>query len=388
MDEFGSHTENDALRDVIAAEIAAAGRVTFRRFMELALYHPEHGYYMSGREVIGPRGDYLTSPEISPLFGAMIGRQVAEVWRRLGEPAAFTLVEPGPGNGTMARDLLRWAARAEPDLRAALRYVLVERSPAQAARQRRLLDGDDGVCWAEALPADVTGCIISNELLDAFAVHLVTVEAGVLREAYVEQRDGAFVEVWDTPSTADIATYFAALGRLPGEGARAEVNLAAPAWTREAATSLERGVVLTLDYGYPAAHLYASWRGQGTLLCFSRHTAGHDPYVRVGRQDITSHIDFTTVARAGRDAGLTLAGFTTQREFLTALGIHQALRPSEGGTGPGEEYIARYRAVTNLLESAGLGRVRALAQARGVDATALRGFADAPDPGETLFGVP
>lgn len=382
-DEFGAHTENDALRAVIEAEIAGSGRITFRRFMELALYHPRHGYYAADAEAIGRRGDYLTSPEISPLFGAMIGRQAAEVWRLLGRPDPFTVVEVGPGNGTLALDLLRWAGRAQPELRAALRYVLVERLPAQEARQRRLLAGDAGVCWAPELPVGVTGCILSNELLDAFPVHVVGGQDGELHEAYVTLRDGAFVEEWDQPSTPELAAYFAILGRLPAEDGRAEVNRDAPRWMRAAAAALGRGLVLTLDYGYPAAQLYAPWRRQGTLLCFSRHTATDQPFARVGRQDMTAHVDFTSVARAGVAAGLTLAGFTTQWEFLTALGIHDALRTPEGG--PGEEYVARHRAVTELLEPAGLGRVRVLAMTRGLEGAALRGFAGAPDAAAVLF---
>lgn len=385
MDEFGSHTENEALRAVIAAEIGRAGAIPFRRVMELALYHSEHGYYAGAEPVIGRRGDYLTSPEISPLFGAIIGRQAAELWRLLDRPERFTLVEAGPGNGTMALDLLRWAARAEPEWRAALRYVLVERLPAQRARQQRLLAEEHGVSWEETLPAPVTGCIVSNELLDAFPVHVVSIERGELREAYVTEQDGRLVETWETPSTDEPAAYFAALGRLPGEGARAEVNLEAPRWIAAAAQSLSRGLLLTLDYGYPAAKLYAPWRKQGTLLCFHRHTASDQPLVRLGRQDITSHIDFTSVARAGIDAGLSLAGFTSQRGFLTALGIHESLRTPDA-TAPGDEYFARYRAVQELLEPAGLGRVNVLALTRGIDGAPPRGFAGSPDPAPALFG--
>lgn len=380
MDEFGRHTENDTLRDLIAVEIAERGSITFHRFMELALYHSRHGYYAATEEAIGRRGDYLTSPEISPLFGAMIGRQAAEVWERLGHPREFTIIEAGPGAGTMAMDVLRWAARAAPELRCALRYVLVERAAAQRARQRRLLDGEEGVSWSETLPADVSGIIFSNELLDAFPVHLVRVADGRLQEGFVVARGGRFEEAWRPPSTADLPAYFQALGRLPGDGARAEVNLDAPRWMGAAARSLARGLVLTLDYGYPAAKLYAPWRKQGTLLCFSRHTAGDDPFVRIGRQDMTAHVDFTTVARAGIDAGLALAGFASQREFLTALGIHEAL------AGPkNEEYVARYRAITELLEPAGLGRVRALAMTRDIDGAPLRGFAGSDDVMQTLF---
>lgn len=383
VDEFGHHTENDTLREIIAAEIARDGAIAFCRFMELALYHPEHGYYAARDEVVGPRGDYLTSPELSPLFGAMIGRQTAEVWRLLGRPDPYTIVEAGPGNGTMARDLLRWAARAEPDLRAALRYVLVERSPVHVARQQRLLAAEPGVRWSDTLPARVVGCIVSNELLDAFPVHVVTMEQGMLHEAYVVGHEHRFVERWRPPSTPAIAAYFDAIGRTSPEGGRAEVNLGAPCWMSEAAQSLDRGMILTLDYGYPATKLYAPWRRQGTLMTFHRHTAGDDPFVRVGRQDITAHVDFTTVARAGLAHGLTLAGFTSQRELLTALGIHDALQTGEGN--PGEEHFARYRAITDLLEPAGLGRVHALALTRGLDGVTLRGFAGSPDPAGTLF---
>ena len=148
--------------------------------------------------------------------------------------------------------------------------------------------------------------------------------------------------------------------------------------------SLTRGLVLTLDYGYPATQLYAPWRRQGTLVTYSRHTPGEDPLVRVGRQDMTAHVDFTTLARAGLEAGLRLAGFTTQREFLTALGIREALRTGVGG-GSGEEFAARYRAIAALTEPAGLGRVRVFALTRGLDGASLRGFAGAPDPQQALF---
>jgi SAM-dependent MidA family methyltransferase len=192
--------------------------------------------------------------------------------------------------------------------------------------------------------------------------------------------DEHFATAWGEPSTPELARYFAALGLLPGEGADAEVNLDAPRWMDQAARSLARGLVLTLDYGYPARTLYAPWRTQGTLLCFVRHTANHEPLARAGRQDMTAHVDFTTVARAGLQHGLSLAGFTTQREWLTTLGLYEALRSATG-----EEYFARYRAVSELTESAGLGRVRVLALTRGLD-TPLSASARMPDPALELFG--
>ncbi len=380
-DEFGAHTENEALCALIVDEIAARGPVTFCRFMELALYQPAHGYYAASDVVIGPAGDYLTSPEISPLFAAMLGRQVAEVWRLLGEPEEFSVVEAGPGNGTLAHDLLRWAARAEPALRRVMRYVLVEQLDRQRQRQQRLLAHEPGVIWCPAMPERVTGCIISNELLDALPVHLVRGGHGGLQEAYVKVGQGGFALTWAAPSTSELTAYFAGLALCPGADAVAEVNLLARSWIGEAASALDRGLLLTLDYGYPARQLYARWRRQGTLMCFYRHTPGDNPLERAGRQDITAHVDFTTVARAGMAAGLMLAGFTTQRELLTNLGIHQAL-----AIPPGEELYARRRAVEALTEPAGLGRVRALALTRGLDSSGLLGFAGAADAQVALFG--
>jgi SAM-dependent MidA family methyltransferase len=258
--------------------------------------------------------------------------------------------------------------------------VLVEQGASQRERQQRLLGGEPGVCWAASLPERITGCIISNELLDAMPVHVVSMEAGALREQYVTLDGSGLAKTWGEPSTPELPRYFDALGLLPGEGALAEVNLDAPRWMGQAARALERGVVLTLDYGYPARTLYAPWRRQGTLLCFARHTANQEPLARVGRQDMTAHVDFTTVARAGLQHGLALAGFASQREWLTALGIHEALRSAAG-----EEYFARYRAVNELLESAGLGRVRVLALTRGLT-TPLRAFAGLSDPATELFG--
>lgn len=378
-DAFASHTENTRLRALIDSAIRARGPVTFRDFMDVVLYHPNHGYYSAREEVIGPRGDYLTSPELSPLFGAMIGRQAAEVWRLLERPPAFTLVEAGPGNGTMMAGLLDWAARAEPEFREALACVLVERSPAHRSRSRHVLESEERVSWSEELPAAVTGMIVSNELLDALPVHLVQVEDAGLAEIYVGHSDGRLVEVSGNVSTPRIARYFARLGMAPGPMCRAEVNLDAPDWITSAAAALARGMLLTLDYGYPAATLYAPWRRQGTLMCFHKHIADTDPLIRVGRQDITSHVDFTTVGRAGVDAGLTLAGFASQYQYLSNLGISDAL-----GSAGGEEYVARYRAIHDLLQPEGLGRVRVLALTRGLDHVPLTGFAGTADPGVAL----
>src|SRR5579883_708265 len=336
---FGSNTENAVLRRHVTAQLQARGKLTFREFMQIALYHPEEGYYRR-REPIGARGDYLTSPELHPLFGALLRRQLAALWRALQRPAVFTVVEVGAGSGALARAIL---GAGGDELDAALHYQIVEPEPRLRELQARTLGSLAGVVrWRESLaaePAVANGCVVSNELIDSFPVHRVTVRDGRLRELWVGVDGDRFVDVEAEPSTPELSAYFARLGLLPGEGCLAEVNLDALAWIREAAAAIDRGFVLTLDYGYPARQLYAPWRRQGTLLCYSRHTVHSDPYVRLGQQDLTAHVDFTSLAAAGEGTGLRTLGFTTQQRFLAALGIDEALRGGPDGANL-EEYLA------------------------------------------------
>jgi len=397
VDEFESTAENPLLVAEIRARLEREGRMTFRDFMETALYHPRHGYYRSPREKMGRAGDYLTSPEVHPLFGHMVGRQLAEMWEVMGSPARFDVLEMGAGNGLLARDILRWAQRLHPAFLKALIYRIAETSPALIERQRHTLEalglpaGQAGlpegkVTWesGEAPAAgSVSGCILSNELVDSFPVHRVAVEGGKLLEVYVVWRENRFQEELRPPSTPELGAYFERLGLLPGEGCRAEVNLAALVWMGQVAAALARGFILTLDYGHEARDLYAPWRRDGTLLCFYRHNPSPDPYVRVGKQDMTAHVDFTSLVEEGRRHGLEPLGITTQSRFLAALGIGEALARLPDGQAPAagaelslEEYYARRRAVSELLDPAGLGRIRVLVQAKGVGPCSLRGLAE------------
>jgi SAM-dependent MidA family methyltransferase len=255
----------------------------------------------------------------------------------------------------------------------------VELSAALARRQRDLLEAEglaSKVSWTEALPNEIEGCLLSNELLDSMPVHRVAVEGGRLLEVFVTWDGSRFVEELRVPSSDKLAGYFARLQLLPGEGCHAEVNLAALRWIREAAEAVRRGVVLTFDYGYEAAELYAPWRRDGTLLCFYRHNPSDDPYIRIGRQDMTSHIDFTSLRRGGDEVGLTTLGMVSQNAFLTNLGINDALSPpGEGGTDL-EGYYSRRRAVMELLDPAGLGRMKVLMQGRGVGNVKLGGIGE------------
>lgn len=377
VNEFDSPTENEALKEAIIARIEREGRITFRDYMEMALYAPGIGYYTSRREKIGRSGDYVTSPEVSPIFGVMVGRQLSEMWEALGRPAAFEVVEAGAGTGALCRDILRWSRRADQPFHDSLRYTVVEASDALAQRQRETMDSEgltDKARWLEDMPRAVEGCILSNELLDAMPVHRVVAGGGAVREVYVTRGGGSFREELDAPSTPELAAYFERLGLFPGEGCQAEVNLAALDWMRGAATALGRGFLLTFDYGYEADELYAPWRRHGTFLCFHRHNPGDDPYVRIGRQDLTAHVDFTSVRRAGEEVGLRTLGLVPQSEFLMNLGLPDALPAIGEGETNLEEYYIRRRAVVELVDPAGLGRIKVLAQARDTGEPALTGL--------------
>jgi SAM-dependent MidA family methyltransferase len=374
VSEFESGTENAALKQRIINRIHAEGEISFRDFMAMALYEPGLGYYTSNRVVLGRQGDYLTSPEVSPIFGAMVGRQLREMWDRLGSPPSFDLVEAGAGSGVLARDILSWARRTAPGFFAAARYTIAEVSAQLAARQRDHLEAEglaEKVSWTRGLPPSVKGVIFSNELLDAMPVHRVAVENGRLLEVFVTW-DGAYFAEELREASSNVARHFQWLGLLPTEGNRAEVNLESIEWVRTAAASLERGFLLTIDYGYEAQDLYAPWRREGTLLCFYRHNPCDDPYLRIGRQDMTSHIDLTSVSRAGEEAGLATLGLVSQSEFLANLGISEAMQPPEGGDL--EEYFARRAAVTELLDPGGLGRISVLVQGKDCEKANLSGL--------------
>ena len=352
-------THNAALRDIIAQRIVASGPITFAEFYELAMYHPRHGYYFTQ----DPTLDFKSSPNVHPVFGACIARQLAEFWRLLDRPQRFDAFEAGAGPGRLAADVLRYAATAEPDFYACIRYVVQDVTLGGSDARHRLEAANlplDKVEVAASLPDSPTieGCILSNELLDALPFRRLRDRDGHLYELLVGLQDGAYVDVEAEPRP-ELTAHFAALGVTPAAGCEAEACLVAPAWMAHAAKALRRGYVLTLDYGYEAADLYASWRKRGTLLTFYRHTSGDDPYTRIGRQDITASVDFTSVRRAGEAAGLTTLGSTSQSEFLSSLGIGEALAAPPDATQL-EAYYALRKAVMELTDSAGLGRITAL----------------------------
>lgn len=350
--------------------IAAGGPLPFAEFMAACLYHPQHGYYMTPRERIGKAGDFFTSTSVHAVFGRLVARQLMQMAALLGD-ATFEVVEQGGGEGHLALDILDTLASEAPDLYARLTYTLVEVGPASRARQARTLVAHAArVAWCAADVWQVgSGCFLSNELVDAFPVHVVEKHAGQLREVFVTNgsADG-FVEALHDPSSPALEEHLRWLGIAPVEGNRAEINLAAPVWMREVAGRIGRGFVLTIDYGYPAAELYALHRREGTLLCYRQHQADDDPYSAVGEKDITAHVDFTALQQAGEEAGLRTLWFGEQYRFLLGLGFFEELLRLQAQCSDEREARALRLTLKNLIvPEQGMGETfKVLVQGKGV----------------------
>ena len=362
-------TENP-LATELRARITEAGGLPFADFMAACLYHPRYGFYMTPRARIGKEGDFFTSTSVHAAFGRLIARQLTQMAGLLGGEI-FQVVEQGAGEGHLALDILDALADEFPALYARLTYTLVEVSPASRARQAQLLASHAArVGWCDAGEWRIeSGCLLSNELVDAFPVHIVEKHAGELREVYVvNAADGCFAEELRSPSTPALAEHCRWLGVSPLEGNRAEVSLAAPVWMREVAGRIARGFVMTIDYGYPAEELYAPHRRAGTLLCYRQHQADDDPYAAVGEKDITSHVDFTALQRAGAEAGLTTLWFGEQYRFLLGLGFfEELLRLQEQCPSEREARALRLTLKNLILPEQGMGETfKVLVQGKGV----------------------
>ncbi len=378
-DDFALAARDTPLARFIGEAIdAAGGRITFARFMALALGHPEHGYYSRPGLAWGRDGDYETSPEVHPIFGYLWARQVLECWQRLGEPEAFDLVEVGAGSGRFAATMLTWLRERAPRCFSAARPVLLDGHVHRLADQQRALQAlglaAEHILLDEWLGggAAVEGVVVSNELFDALPVHLVERRGETLHEWYVTAReDGGFAFELGEASTPALAAYFARLGLMPGDGCRAEVSLAAVGLMQRLAARVGRGYLLTIDYGRDAAALYAPWRRMGTLMAFRSHSPQPDPLASPGLLDLTAHVDFTSLAATAD--GFESAPTVSQSEALVALGIGEALAAAQSRAGQDfARFAADRRAAQTLTDPAGLGRIRVLAQAKDAPLEGLR----------------
>ena len=367
------------LEQAIRRRILESGPITFADFMDAALYSPLGGYYtrLAGlpatADSSGP-ADYFTSPMAHPAFGALIAVQVRDTWRRMAEPAEFTVVEVGAGDGLLARDVTSYAARFDPDFANALEYAAVDRVPRQ--------DGYHPVLGLNRVPSSINGCLLSNELLDAMPVHRFVIENGVPRELYVGVEGDRFCEVTGPPSTPAIADRLAESAEGLPDGYRGEVNLGVDTWWADLASdTLEAGYVLTVDYGYDRPQLYTPARWRGTLRCYYRHSHVGDPLARVGQQDMTAHVDFTAVDEALGRRGFSVAGHTTQAEFLSRLGAAGFVDALRRSGMPHFEQAANRAGIMELLDPQGMGGFRVAIHARNAPSDRLTGLVE---PGERV----
>jgi SAM-dependent MidA family methyltransferase len=365
------------LAHLLAERMCERGAITFAEYMRECLYHPEHGYY--SRVGASRFADYYTSVDVHPIFGRLLARQLAEMWALLGSPEPFWAVEAGAGAGRLAGHLLEFAARELRDFYGALRYVAVERSAARRAAQAAALASHAaaGHAFSAAeLPAEIpTGCVFSNELLDALPVHRVVREQGALREIYVGLEGEEFREQLGPPSTPALAGYFAAQGIELREGQQAEAGLEACEWIADTGRRLARGFVLTMDYGHQSHELYDERHLRGTLLAYQQHRASEDFLRAPGEQDLTAHVNFTALELWGRRAGLARTGLISQAQFLLALGRGNQFADLYD---EGQSEVERVRArllLKNLLHPEGLGETfQVFVQHKGVEAPRLAGL--------------
>ncbi len=355
------------------------GPITFAEFMEIVLYSP-NGYYTSGSP-ISANGDYFTSPSAHPLFGAMLAIQLREMWRLLGSPDKFQVVEQGAGNGVLAADITDFASNLDAEFGTALRYLAFDVAPPP--------DQHYQVLPLTELPKDITGCLLSNELLDATPVHRFEVQNGKLLEIFVGHDGAEFIELLQPPSSTEIERRLTPFLNQLSNGYRGEVNLGVKDWAEQQSTILHSGWSLAIDYGFDRPTLYRPERETGSLRTYYQHTLGQNPLRHAGRQDITAHVDFTALDEAMTAAGFTTTGMTTQAAFLSRMGIESTLDQLRASALPRPEKRANEAGIHALVDPEGMGRFAVAAHSRNVGSEGLSGFSDhASDPTDLLPDVP
>jgi len=356
----------------IQAEIAAGGPMNFERFMELALYHPQHGYYR--RERVTPRtgraGDFFTSVSVGPLFGRLLARQFFEMWEKMGRLSSFWIIEQGAEDGQLACDILGWCRETAPEFFAAIRYGLVESSSPLGSRQEAKLREEglaEKVSWFSDLAAladeEPHGVFFSNELVDAFPVRRVVYQEGMWRESCVTI-EGEGLGWTSRPIQEENLSEAVRKLPLPSiEGYATEISLRGRKWMAELAGALKRGYIVTVDYGFPASIYYASFRLDGTLTAYRNHRRGEEILLDPGGQDLTAHVDFSALAGEGDAAGWATLGFVDQQHFLMGV-AHDELSETEGA---GVGITKNLRAWQTLIHPEYFGtRFQVLVQAKDV----------------------
>ena len=366
------------IRDLIQKN----GRIPFAQFMQACLYSPHGGFYSFRGNRISTH--FGTSPTSHPVFGALIARQLEQMWHLLGDPPVFHVIEVGSGDGALAQSIVQACWRMAPRLAQVLYYVAADYEPRWLPSPDHTFDWDNGTgdgmspsrgdailgvqrVKTEGLRAfrNVVGCILCNELIDNFPVHRFAIQGGRVKEVFVTSAGGHLTEILDEPSSPRIEERLTSLGLSLTEGYRGEVNLAMEDWTGQLSRALDRGFILTIDYGQLATDLYSLQHNQGTLVCYHRHVVSSDPYQHIGQQDMTCQVDFTSLMRLGDRHGLATVGYALQSQFLTNLGFSSFLDALQTqGLSAARTALSRMAMMT-LVDPDEYGDFKVLAQAKG-----------------------
>jgi len=379
------------LEDIIIEKIKDEGPITFETFMDMALYYPGLGYYSTPRIAIGREGDFYTSPHVHPIFGAMIAKQLMEMWTVMSRPSDFYAVEIGAGAGYLSKDIYDYLMKETKDralshnkrnFMKSLRYIIIEPFGHFENKQKDLLEpvraslqrsGHGGVMWVKSLTdlKDKKGCIFSNELLDAFPVHLVKMDEE-LREIYVDFDGANLVEKRGVPSSKEISDYMNQFSGNMDKGYRTEVNLGIRNWLKEITSVLSSGFVLTIDYGYSSREYYSEERTKGTLLCYHRHQINENPFSYIGEQDITAHVNFSSLKKWGEEFGFQTIGYCSQGTFLVSSGIDQMIMELYSDSS---DYTSEMAKIKRLIFPQGMGTSHdVMVQYKGKGSPELQGF--------------
>lgn len=364
---------HDELFQLVLSRIKEQGRLDFAEYMAICLYEPRLGYYTSYGRKVGLEGDFYTSITVHAAFGRVLAREVARAWYSLGQPTDFNLMEVGAGHGRLACDILDFLQENELACYAATKLTLVEKEPSLVDVQKQLLQ-QHGHKLAWLTPDQLAsfsfkGMVYSNELLDAMPVHRVLMTENGLREIYVTCNGETLQEELDLPSTPALEEYLCHHGMPLMPGQEAEISLAALDWFTTISKALTEGFILTVDYGYTKEELYSPHRKLGTLLCYYRHQVEDNPYIRLGEQDITTHINFSALMEKGTELGLETVWFGEQCRFLMAAGIIEEFAAIEAADLPEKEKLKKRLTLKRLImPEGGMGDTfKVLLQAKAVE---------------------
>jgi len=380
------------LQQKILDRIKTEGPISFKTFMETALYEPELGYYASRKKRIGRSGDFYTSSHVHPAFGIMIGKQIEELWETMGRPDDFKIIELGPGAGYLCKDMLEYyksvkvskghllgdspeakRVKEEKNIFKNLQYTIVEMNPAVRENQKKILaEFSNKIKWVSSLSDlnNIKGCFLSNELLDAFPVHILEMDDEI-KEVFVSADDENFKEIKKTASK-EIIDYVKDFSIKLKKGYRTEINLEIKKWLSEINRTLTEGFILTIDYGYSSEEYYSEDRDRGTLLCYHDHQITEDPYKNIGEQDITAHVNFSSLKKWGEGLGIKTIGFCKQGAFLVSAGIDSVIEDIHKNS---EDYPFEIAKIKKLILPGTLGETHnVMIQYKGGGEPSLKGF--------------